>query len=115
MRTIKVKAKTSDGEWVEGCYYVSSERHFIKHPKSNMGVEIDHSTLCQFTGLTDKNGREIYEGDIFRYSGLLYVVEWIRYGFRFKLMDEPNQHKHWYLDDINIQNECEVIGNIHDK
>ena len=37
-------------------------------------IEIDHNTICQFTGLTDKNGNKIWENDIVRLDEDLYIV-----------------------------------------
>lgn len=68
MREILFKAKkTIDGEWIEGYMYRLSEEH---HPfimlkdRFGEGYEVDESTVCQYTGLTDKNGCKIWEGDV---------------------------------------------------
>lgn len=65
MRDILFKAKTKDGKrWVEGYYFAKPilDKHFIICDESQW--EIDKDTLCQYTGLTDKNGNKIWENDI---------------------------------------------------
>lgn len=77
MREILFKAKRIDnGEWVEGYYQKrfdldGSEQHLIFGSKSYTVweyAEIDPDTLCQYTGLTGKDGKKIWENDILRYS-----------------------------------------------
>lgn len=83
--------------------------------------ENNHSVM-QYTGLLDKNGREIYEGDVVRWSGYeqetwggyydgrtIFTVE---LGIRTWLKEE----KFGYEGELLIEpRDCEVIGNIHDK
>ena len=64
MREHKYKAKRLDGQWVEGYYFAKPilNLHFIILGENQW--QIDPATLCEFTGLTDKNGKYIWENDI---------------------------------------------------
>lgn len=71
MRDILFKAKRiSDGQWVEGYLYkqvgVKDRIYFAIEVIDNTvkAYEVDESTICQYTGLTDKNGNKIWENDV---------------------------------------------------
>ena len=130
MREILFKAKRIDnGEWVEGYYlrdqyYHRSGKDIIFYQKDSDWFTvytniIDPKTLCQFTGLCDKNGKRILENDIlmahldesYPEDATYETVEWGVAGW---VAHEANSIDRQYLDEFDLEH-FEVIGNIFDN
>lgn len=71
-------------------------------------------TLEQFTGLHDKNGKEIYECDILSQGEARFIVKWDDKHAMYKCFFEDLSDNYCNLDDSYIHEFFEVIGNIHE-
>lgn len=124
MREIKFRGKRLDnGEWLYGYLIRLHGIPYIYPDPANNGwndYEVDPDTVGQFTGLFDKNGKQIYEGDIIASDGWSYARHYVGYRkeearfVAFVIGTTPQDYcgifQHW-LDDYDKK----VIGNIHDN
>lgn len=109
MREILFRGKRSDnGEWVEGSLWVQIDKSYILTLASSRGLEVDPDTVGQYTGLTDKNGKKIFEGDI-----VLDADEPCMIAYENGCWKEIFQSDWWSF--IYDDDEVEIIGNIHDN
>ena len=113
MREILFRGKRTDnGEWVEGelihSFYKIGDT-CVRTSTPLLVKQVDHATVGQYTGMKDKTGKWIFEGDIVRlpelYGNEKAVIRF--YGSAFRACGEAFSYQ--------VSESMEVVGNIHDR
>ena len=120
MRTIKFRGKKpSNGVWVYGSLVYSNEIAAAIYYQTGNGLVkimdwayVNPDTVCQFTGFLDKNGKEIYEGDILDFNGIIVEVRFVRGVFAFLADGNLDEE---LCGDCRTDLFAKVIGNIYEN
>ena len=133
MREILFRGKEKDsGKWVYGwlghfhCHNPQEKTiksiyftEITEDHNSKMNIIVDYKTVGQYTGLTDKNGTKIFEGDIIQYYGTYPLEVFTEEGHtKIRWFDSVTKSKCselFFGGNDEAYGEFEVIGNIHDN
>ena len=115
MREILFRGKAIDGNWYYGVPLVFTEDYVcITAPHTN-NKKVEANTIGQYTGLTDKNGTKIFEGDIVKYGDTINKVVFEQKNGTAYFGVVMGDTETWHFCYLTNAEGMEVIGNIHDN
>lgn len=100
--------KYNSGNWYHGYLSKDCDGDYVI-TEIGFSRTVIPETVGQFTGLTDKNGKKIFEGDIVKYENKIYEIKYLEKYARFA---PSNEHSIFMVCAFN---HLEVVGNIHDN
>ena len=120
MRDIEFRGKRTDnGEWVYGNLVRGCDEKYVyivefgNRELCRNYVNVNPETIGQYTGLTDKNGKKIFEGDIGRRRDDIFLIDWSEEKAAFVMIFHDYICEILYLEEM--WDDAEVVGNIHDN
>ena len=116
MREILFRGKRVDnGEWIKGFYAENGHGSSNIQPKCKFfGYLVKPETVGQYTGLLDKNGNKIFEGDILESDSERFVVDWDDEFSGFYLTNVNPRYQGVAMF-ANVADDGYIIGNVHDN
>jgi len=130
MRDIKFRGLTVNNDWVIGNlsipkkrlegYEIAQGHSYISNKSgSPFAYDVRPETVGQFIGATDKNNKDLYEGDIIKHNGTLFRVKWSVTQLGFVCVDWKHKtHGGWFNWRsgewmVRVRKYIELVGNIH--
>jgi uncharacterized phage protein (TIGR01671 family) len=117
MREILFRGKRYNGAWLAGDLLANKYERPNICPIGDVNCyPVIPETVGQYTGMKDKNGEKIFEGDIVKYSTTceIFTVAW-HGSFAEFVISKPNKATRGSKDMYLVNRYCEVIGNIYDN
>lgn len=111
---IKFRAWDKKDKVVREVTAIEWSLEYVEFMRGAVERDFEDLILMQSTGLKDKNGVEIFEGDVFESEYARYVVFWQKDAARFVLKFIHDFEDSYYLDMRNVES-MDLIGNIHEN